>query len=123
MSRARLLLDEMLAPVIAAGLADRGHDVEALVADPAVRRLPDEEVLALASAQGRALVSSNVRDFALLDRQWREQGRSHAGVVLVPSASFPQDRGSIGAVASALDAAAAQGRLPGANGLVFLTRA
>lgn len=123
MSTARLLLDEMLSPVIAVQLEDRGRDVTAVVADPALRRSPDEEVLAVAAAQQRVVVTTNIRDFAVLDRQWRAQGRSHGGILLVPSGTFPQDRGFVGAVVTAVDAATAAGSLPGRDEVVFLPRA
>ncbi len=37
-----------------------------------------------------------------LDGQYRAAGRSHAGLILVSTATFPQDRNFVGAVASAL---------------------
>lgn len=121
MTRHRFLLDEMLSPAIAAQLRDLGHDADRVVADPARRGLPDQDVLALAAASDRIVVTTNIRDFAVLDRSWRAEGRDHAGLVLVPSTSLRQTAGFIGAVVTALDAAAARHRLPARNGVVFLT--
>lgn len=42
----------------------------------------DEEQLAWAGAQGRALYSFNVGDFYRLHTLWLSQGRSHAGLIL-----------------------------------------
>jgi len=44
--------------------------------------LADPEVLALAGAEGRILVTGNSRDFAPLLREWAEAGRAHSGCVL-----------------------------------------
>lgn len=120
MKSARLLLDEMLSSAIAAQLGQRGHDVEAVVVDPDRRRLPDEEILSLATDLGRTVVTTDIRDFALLDRVWTAVGRRHAGLVFLPSAAFPQTAGFIGAVVTALHAAATAGTLPLAGGVVFL---
>lgn len=46
--------------------------------------LPDEEVLKLSASEGRVLVTANVKDFDPLLTQWAGEGRSHAGVILVP---------------------------------------
>ena len=43
----------------------------------------DEEQLQYASGEARVLISSNVVDFARLNRQWTANGRDHAGIVLV----------------------------------------
>jgi hypothetical protein len=56
-----------------AALSER-HDLEALT---------DPDVLALATAEERILVTRNSRDFAPPLRAWAEAGRSHAGCVLI----------------------------------------
>ncbi len=122
LSRGRFLLDEMLSPAIAVQLRDRGWDAEAVVENPAWRRLPGAEVLALATELDRSLVTSNIRDFAPLDRAWKAAGRAHRGLILLPSTSFPQNAGFMGAVVSALDAAAVGDTLPAKDGVTFLTR-
>ncbi len=97
-----LLLDEMLSGTIAQQLRAKGHDVIAVVAEPALVSLPDDQILAHAAATGRALVTANIKDFVPLDGQYRAAGQSHAGLILVSAKAFPQDRSFVGAVAGAL---------------------
>ena len=80
----RLLLDANLSPKrIGAALVAQGHDILALADEPAMRELDDPEVLALAAGQERILVTRNARDFAPLLRVWAEEGRHHAGCILI----------------------------------------
>lgn len=103
-----LLLDEMLSPRLAESLRERDVDAVALVADAGLRGIPDDEVRALATEQGRVVVTCNVADFLRLDVSWRAEGRSHSGLALIASASFPQDKAFVGAVTDALVAAGPQ---------------
>jgi predicted nuclease of predicted toxin-antitoxin system len=66
-------------------LTERGHDVRALDSEPEHEALSDPRVLELATAEGRILVTANIRDFEPLLREWAGEGRSHTGVILVPS--------------------------------------
>lgn len=117
----RLLLDEMLSDDIAAQLRTSGHDVLAVVADPGLVAMPDSGVLAHASTEGRALVSRNIKDFMALDAHYRASGSPHAGLVLVPTKTFPEDRHAVGALVRALDKLLSEGPIdPGA--VVFLQR-
>lgn len=122
MTPARLLLDEMLAVKIAHQLRERGHDVYAITERPHLVSLPDDQVLALAEAEGRAVVTANIGDFATLDARWAASGREHGGIVFVTTAAFPQDRSFIGALVTALDAAAHDGKLPGRGQTHYLLR-
>lgn len=80
----RLLLDAHVSGRrVGAPLAVAGHDVRALDQEPELEGLTDEDVLGLASAQGRVLVTHDVADFPVILRSWAEAGRSHAGVILV----------------------------------------
>jgi predicted nuclease of predicted toxin-antitoxin system len=99
----RLLLDEMLGGAIAEQLRSRQHDVVAVVEDPSMTGLSDDEILANAAALGRAVVTLNIRDFVVLGERWRSAGRSHPGLVLVSTRTFPQDSAFIGALVTALD--------------------
>lgn len=119
--RCALLLDEMLSHAIAQQLRSRGHDFVAVVEDPSLMALPDEEILAAAGAQGRAFVTANIKDFTPLDRRYRASGRTHAGLVLVSTKAFPQDRAFIGALVNALDKFLDEGRLL-TDAVVFLQR-
>lgn len=80
----RLLLDAHVSgPRVGRQLQSSGHDVRALDQEPELEGLDDEEVLALACAEWRILVSHNVRDFLPILREWAASQRSHSGVILV----------------------------------------
>jgi hypothetical protein len=118
---ARLLLDEMLSPKIGTGLADRGHDVDAVTQRPDLMALHDDEpILAAATAEGRIMVTTNIGDFAVLDGRWAAEGRTHAGIVFVSTSAFPQDRSFIGSVVKALHAAANEEALPALGQTLYL---
>ena len=63
-----LLLDEMFSPAIADGLAARGIDCRAVVADALLRALSDLEIFETALLEGRVIVTNNVPDFESLRR-------------------------------------------------------
>ena len=44
-----------------------------------------EGLVGTIAAEGRVLVTANIRDFEPLLREWAGEGRSHAGMILVPS--------------------------------------
>lgn len=70
--------------VVGKALAESGHDVRALDSESVLEGLEDPAVLELAFAESRVLATANVSDFEPLLRGWTEEGRSHAGVILVP---------------------------------------
>lgn len=109
----------MLSPEIARQLRGRGLDVEAVAARPDLVGRPDDHVLAVAAAEGRCLVTANIADFAALDASWRAEAREHAGILLVAS-SLGLQRGSLGAVVSALEECARTGQAPGPGEIRFL---
>ncbi|MGQ0464471.1 MAG: DUF5615 family PIN-like protein [Sporichthyaceae bacterium] len=119
--RAALLLDEMLSPVIAGQLREQGHDVLALLEDPTAVGLPDSAVLDRASAEERALVTRNVKDFVPLDAQRRATGIPHHGLVLISTRTFPEDRGAIAALIRSLDTLLTASTV-GPGDVVFLPR-
>ena len=43
----------------------------------------DEQLLALATDEGRVIVTFNVGDFARITTEWAAAGRSHAGCLLI----------------------------------------
>ncbi len=63
------------------GLISRGVDVVSASASGMVQR-EDEDHLAFATAEGRALYSFNVGDFQEIHTLWVGSGRRHAGLVL-----------------------------------------
>jgi hypothetical protein len=97
-----LLLDEMFTDYIAQLLRGQGYDVISVVADTALAGLPDDQILAYATAEGRALVTANIRDFVPLDTRYRAAGQSHGGLILLSTKTFPKSRGYPSAVATAL---------------------
>jgi hypothetical protein len=99
-----LLLDEMFSGIIAEQLRAKGHDVLAVVADPALVGLADDQILAHATAARRALVTANIKDFIPLDARYRAASQAHSGLILVSAKAFPQDRTFTAAIISALSA-------------------
>jgi Domain of unknown function (DUF5615) len=97
-----LLLDEMFTDDIAQQLRAKGCDVISVVADPALIGRPDDQILAYATAEGRAVVTANIKDFVPLDGRFRAAGQSHAGLILVSTKAFPQNRGFPSAITASL---------------------
>lgn len=118
----RLLLDEMFSGAIAAQLRAKGHDVVAVVADPALTGLADDQILAHATAAGRGLVTANIKDFMPLDARYRAASQSHAGLIRVSAKTFPQDRSFTAAITSALSALLGQPHASHAGQVLFLAR-
>ena len=99
----RLLLDHHYSIQIAVRLRRRGHDVDAAV-ERAWHGEDDETLLTLCAAEGRTLLTNNVRDFTVIARRWATDGRSHAGLIFTSDASLPRSRRTIGRYLSALEA-------------------
>jgi predicted nuclease of predicted toxin-antitoxin system len=92
----RLLLDAHLSGrVVGKSLAGSGHDVRALDSEAELERLPDSDVLELAAAEGHVLITANIKDFEPLLKQWVGEGRSHAGIILVPPSVRNEAFGSL----------------------------
>lgn len=117
-----LLLGEMLSDAIAAELRAGGYDVLAVVADPALVALPDDQILACAAAAGRALATANIKDFMPLGAAYRAGGRPHAGLILVSAKMFPQDRSFTASVTKALSVFLGQAASALADQVLFLRR-
>jgi hypothetical protein len=98
-----LLLDEMFSDSIAQELRAKGHDVTSVVGQSALVGLPDDQILAYATTEGRALVTANIKDFMPLDGRYQAAGQAHPGLILVSTRTFPQSRGFTGAIAAALE--------------------
>lgn len=77
----RLYLDRHIMTRLAVDLQGRGFDV-LRTEDAGKDTASDEEQLAFASAEGRAILTYNIRDFAPLHEQWQTDGRSHAGIIV-----------------------------------------
>jgi hypothetical protein len=112
----------LLSADIAVRLGKRGHDVAAVVADSSLVGLADQQILPEAAASGRALVTANIKDFIPLDAQYKTTGRQHAGLVLVSTKTFPQDRRLLSALTDALDVLLTTTGGIGPDRAVFLRR-
>ena len=118
----KLLLGEMLTPAIARELRSRGHDVQAVAANPDREALSDPEVLALARTEHRAVVTNNLRDFRPLHHEAVLPGGSgHFGMIFIPG-GYCRTKADTGRIIAALEAILA--RYPGdedlANGEAWL---
>lgn len=118
----RLLLDEMLSPVIAQQLRDRGHDAQAIAGHPLHAALGDREVMDLARAQGRAVVTNNLVDFRPLHHEAIVPGGpGHCGMAFM-AGNYRRTKADTGRIVTALEAILAE--FPGerdlANGETWL---
>jgi hypothetical protein len=117
-----LLLDEMFSDAIAQQLRAKGYDVVSVVAHPDLVGLPDDQTLAYATTEGRALVTANIKDFMPLDSRYRAAGQAHPGLILVSTKTFPQDRGFTTAITAALEALLSGSHKVQPGQVLFLTR-
>ncbi len=100
----KLLLDEMLSPAIARELRARGHDVEAIAGHPNREALADAEVMALARAEHRAVVTNNLRDYRPLHSDAIVPGGAgHYGMIFMPGA-YRRTKNDTGRIIAALEA-------------------
>lgn len=104
-----LLLDEMFSPAIADGLAARGIDCRAVVADALLRALSDLEIFEAALLEGRVIVTSNVPDFESLRRARDAAGGAIPGLIYTSDFTFPRTKAYVSWLVTAL-ADAATGR-------------
>lgn len=81
----RLCLDEDVHPDVAAAVRKHGFDAIS-VHELGRRGRSDPEQLAYAATDGRALFTFNTADFLRLHREWIEQGRAHAGIIVATQA-------------------------------------
>lgn len=86
-AKASLLLDEDVRPLLAEVLRQRGLDV-IHVLDVGRGGYSDEDQLCYAAEQGRAIMTHNIKDFLLLDRQWRDQMVFHQGILMSDQVTF-----------------------------------
>jgi hypothetical protein len=98
----RLLLDEMLSPVTAARLRERGHDVQA-VKGSEHEALSDSDVMDLARSERRAVVTNNLVDFRRLHHDAISPGGDgHFGMVFM-SGSYRRTKADTGRIVTALE--------------------
>ncbi len=100
----RLLLDEMFSPAIARELRARGHDVQAAAGHPEWEALSDPQVMALARAERRAIVTNNVRDYRPLHVDAvTPGGQGHFGMIFM-SGNYRRTKSDIGRIIADLEA-------------------
>jgi hypothetical protein len=103
----KLLLDEHYRPVIATELRRRGLDVIAvaeteLAETGGMRGLLDEPLLRRATAEGRVLVTENVRDLVPIHRRFLSRGETHAGILITTPRRCSREREAVGRLIMAL---------------------
>jgi hypothetical protein len=95
----------MYNPVVADQLRRRGHDAVSAHDIEGLENTPDENIVAFATAERRAVVTENVPDFLRIDREHRAQGRDHYGMLLTSNQGFSRHQaGGVGRLVTALDA-------------------
>lgn len=99
----KLLLDEHYAPELASSLRERGHDVGAVAERIDLRHLVDVDILAVATAEGRAVVTEDAKDFVPIGARRLPSREAHFGIVLVSPNALPRSRHGFGRIIRALD--------------------
>jgi hypothetical protein len=84
----RLLCDVMIPAELTKAVRSQGHDVAEARLLPIELQQNDSALLDEATRQHRAVLTCNYSDpssnFCVIHGQWREQGKEHAGIILVP---------------------------------------
>lgn len=99
----KVLLDEHLSPLIARVLRDRGFDCASVSERDDIISASDDVVMEVASAEDRAVVTNNVKDFRPIAAVRSTTGLGHAGLILVP-ARRTRTRDATGYIADAVAA-------------------
>ncbi len=85
---ARLLFDLMLPAELAEAIRLQGYDVLEARTLPIETQRDDWAILAEAARQMRVVITCNYSDpasnFCLIHNEWKQQGKEHAGIILVP---------------------------------------
>lgn len=79
----KLHLDEMIPTDLARVLRQYGYDV-VTAQEAGMLGKDDPDHLEYASAQGRAILTFNIGDFAKLYQSWHKEGKHHAGIIISP---------------------------------------
>lgn len=97
----KLAIDHHYPTTIADVLRNHGHDVVTAL-ECGWECEDDESLLVLCAAEGRALLTNNVADFAVIARRWAAEGRQHAGLIFTSDSSLPRTRAMTGHYAKLL---------------------
>jgi len=98
----KALLDEQLSPEIAVLLRQGGYDVVAVADRDDLVGSRDSTILEVATTEGRAVVTNNIKDFRPLAAGLLAQGRTHSGLILMPS-TRTRTRAVVSALADAIE--------------------
>jgi len=98
----KALVDEQLSPQIAALLRHAGYDVVAVAERDDLVGSSDRAVLEVAATEERAVITNNVKDFRPLGAERLAQGRTHAGLTLLPS-KRTRTRAAVASLAGAIE--------------------
>lgn len=98
----KALLDEQLSPRIGELLRSRGHDVQAVGERSDLAGRTDRLILEIATAEERAVITNNVKDFRPLAAERLARRESHAGLILLPS-KRAHTRGAVERLVDAID--------------------
>ena len=99
----KALLNAHLSPRLAQALRERGHDVVALVErDDIPESAPDSLVMEIAAAEGRAVVTNNIKDFRSIVANRIIRGEGHSGLLLIPH-TVMRTRAATAGLAEAID--------------------
>jgi len=98
----KALLDEQLSPRIAELLRNRSHDVHAVADRSDLAGQNDRAILEAATAEGRAVITNNVKDFRPLAAEYLARGELHAGLILLPS-TRARNRAAVEMLAEAIE--------------------
>jgi len=99
----RCLLDEQLSREIARLLRERDLDARAAQERSGLVARPDEQVMDVAAAEQRALVTNNIKHFRPVAAERLARGAGHAGLILLP-ARHPRTRAATPSIAAAIEA-------------------
>jgi predicted nuclease of predicted toxin-antitoxin system len=98
----KAILDEQLSLQIALLLRKAGYDVIAVAERDDLAGSTDNVIVEVASSEERAVITNNVKDFRPLVAGRLAQGRTHPGLILLPS-KRTRTRASVAAMARATE--------------------
>ena len=98
----KALLDEQLSLQIAVLLREAGYDAVAVAERVDLVGSIDSTILEVATGEGRAVVTNNIKDFRPLAAERLAQGRTHGGLILVPS-TRTRSRAAVTVLAGAIE--------------------
>lgn len=87
----KLLLDAHHSRRAAERLRDKGYDVVSAADDSGMVSMTDEDLLRHASADDRAIVTEDAKDFDRIVRAWVATDDHHAGVIFTSPRRFHRD--------------------------------